>query len=149
MVYRFRLETVLVYRRNLEEQAQLVLGQELQVLTEHQGQLADLRDTRQRITEDFEKRKQQQMSAPLFSFYMESIRRKEREAEAQLDVIEKQQAVVEEARSLLGERVKSRKVIEKAREKDYQKYLQEFHRQEQKEGDEQAVLRAGRDDNLL
>lgn len=149
MVYRFRLETVLVYRRNLEEQAQLALGREIQVLVEQQNLLVDLRDARQRIAEDFEEKKKKQMGAPLFSFYMDSIRRKEREIEAQLDVIAKQQAVVDEARNELGERVKSRKVIEKAREKDYRKYLQEFHRNEQKEGDEQAVLRAGRNDTLF
>jgi len=36
-----------------------------------------------------------------------------------------------------------------AREKDYQKYLQEVRRKEQNESDEQAVLRAGREDNLF
>lgn len=149
MAYRFRLETVLVYRRNLEEQAQLALAREIQVLTEHQSLLVDLQDIRQRIIEDFDEKKKKQMGAPLFSFYMESIRRKEREIEAQEDVVAQQEAVVGKAREELSERVKSRKVIEKAREKDYQKYLQEFLRNEQKEGDEQAILRAGRNDNLF
>lgn len=38
------------------------------------------------------------MGAPLFSFYMESIRRKEREIEAQEDVVAQQEAVVGKAR---------------------------------------------------
>ncbi|MDH4320583.1 MAG: flagellar export protein FliJ [Desulfobulbaceae bacterium] len=149
MAYRFRLETLLTYRRNLEEQAQLALAHEIGVLVEHQNRLTDLRDTRLRIAEDFEERKRQTMEAPLFAFYMESIRRKEREIDALLEVIESQQAVVEKARARLGERVKDRKVIEKAREKDHRKYLQEMIRLEQKEGDEQAILRAGREDNLF
>jgi len=149
MAYRFRLETLLTYRRNLEEQAQLALAHEIGVLVEHQNHLTDLRETRLRIADDFAERKKKTMAAPLFSFYMESIRRKEREIDAQQDVIEKQQAEVEKARALLGERVKDRKVIEKAREKDLQKYKQEIIRLEQKEGDEQAILRAGRKDNLF
>ncbi|MFC1513057.1 flagellar export protein FliJ [Thermodesulfobacteriota bacterium] len=149
MAYQFRLETLLVYRRNLEELAQLALAREVQLLVDHQNHLTDLRDTRQRIIEDFDQRKKASMGAPLFSFYMESIRRQEREIEAQLDVIDRQQAEVDKARVQLGERVKDRKVIEKAREKDYRKYQQEVLRKEQAEGDEQAILRTGRKDNLF
>ena len=149
MAYIFRLETLLVYRRNLEEQAQLALAQEIQNLVDHQSSLTDINDTRQRIAADFEERKKKSMSASMFSFCMDSIRRKERESEAQLVIIENQQAVVDKFRAKLGERVKDRKVIEKAREKDYRKYLQELHRKEQNEGDEQAILRAGRNDNLF
>ena len=149
MAYKFRLETLLVYRRNLEEQAQLALAREIQVLVDHQSVLDDLRDTKARIAEDFERKKEKSMDASMFTYYMDSIRRKEREIDAQWIVIENQQAVVAEFRAKLGERVKDRKVIEKAREKDYQKYLQELLRKEQKEGDEQAILRAGREDNLF
>lgn len=149
MAYIFRLETLLVYRRNLEEQAQLALAQEVQTLLDHQGYLADLHDTRQRIAEDFEERKKKSMSASMFAFCMDSIRRKEREIQAQQAVIEDQQAVVDKFRAKLSERVKDRKVIEKAKEKDYRKYQQEQLRKEQNEGDEQAILRAGRNDNLF
>ena len=149
MAYQFRLETLLVYRRNLEEQAQLALAHEIQVLSDHQGALADLKDTLQRIADDFEKRKEKSMDAAFFTYCMDSIRRKEWEIAAQADVVKNQQAVVDESRAKLGERVKDRKVIEKAREKDYQKYLQEILRKEQNEGDEQAILRAGRKDNLF
>ena len=149
MAYQFRLETVLVYRRNLEEQAQLALAQEIRVLADHQSILVDLRDTSQRIADEFDQRKKKSMDAAFFSYCMDSLRRKKWEVDAQLAVIEKQQAVVDETRAQLGERVKSRKVIEKAREKDYQKYLQEVLRMEQKEGDDQAILRVGRKDNLF
>jgi len=149
MAYRFRLETLLTYRRNLEEQAQLELARQMQELVDREERLVDLRESRARIIDDFEERKKQSLRAPLFSFYMEAIRRKERDIEAQLAVIAQQQQVVEAARRQLTERVQSRKVIEKAREKDYQKYLREFLRKEQVESDEQAILRAGRDDLLF
>lgn len=149
MAYRFRLETLLTFRRNLEEQAQLQLARELRALAERQARLVDLRDSREQMIDEFEERKQQSLRASLFSFYMEAIRRKEREIEALLAAIAQQGQVVEEARQQLQERVKSRKVIEKAREKDYQKYLQDFLHEEQKESDEQAILRSGRDDLLL
>ena len=149
MAYRFRLETLLTFRRNLEEQAQLQLARELQVLAERQARLVDLRDSRERMIDEFEERKQQSLRAALFSFYMEAIRGKEREIEALLAAIAAQEQVVAAARLQLQERVKSRKVIEKAREKDYQRFLHDFRRAEQKESDEQAILRSGRDDLLL
>lgn len=149
MAYQFRLETVLVYRRNLEEQAQLDLARELRVLADHQSALADLRDTWQRMAEDFDERKKKGMNASFFSFCMESLRHKEWEISAQVEIIRKQEGIVEKLRARLAERVKSRKVIEKAREKDYLKYMQEVLRKEQNEGDEQAILRAGRQDNLF
>ncbi|MDH5299650.1 MAG: flagellar export protein FliJ [Desulfobulbaceae bacterium] len=149
MAYRFRLETLLTYRRNLEEQAQLKLASDLQVLLGQQGRLADLQVSRQLLGEEFEEQKQKRLSGPFFSFYMDAIRHKEEAIEAQQAAIAVQQQVVEKSRLELAERVKSRKIIEKAREKDYRKFQHETLRKEQIESDEQAILRAGRKDLLL
>ncbi len=149
MAYRFRLETLLTYRRNLEEQAQLELGRQIQLLVEGEERLLDLRERRERTIADFQERQKRPLRGALFSFYMEAIRRQERAIEEQVAANVSQRQEVEKARQELTERVKSRKVIEKAREKDYQKFLHEFLRKEQIESDEQAILRFGRDDLLL
>ena len=79
---------------------------------------------------------------------MEGINAKDREIQVQHTTIESQRQIVEMAREELKEKVKDRKVIERAKERDYQKYLQEFLRKEQKESDEQAILRYGRNVQL-
>lgn len=144
MAYRFRLETVLTYRQNLEELAQQKLATEQIMLKKHLQRLEELRAERQEMIDDFEERKKKSLAAALFSFLMEGINAKEREIQVQRTTVETQRRVVETAREKLKDRIKDRKVIERARERDYQKYMKEFLRKEQNESDEQAVLRYGR-----
>lgn len=148
MAYRFRLESVLIYRNNLEELAQQKLFGEQIILKNHIQRLEELKAERIIMIEDFEQRKKKRLSAAFFAFYMEGINAKDREIQFQNTTIESQRKVVEMAREELKEKVKDRKVIERAKERDYQKYLQEFLRKEQKESDEQAILRYGRNVQL-
>jgi len=149
MAYHFKLEPLLTYRRNLEERAQLKLAREQRILGEHIRRLSELRLDRQRIVEDLEERKKRRMPVVLYSFYMECIRNKEREIQVQSNMIEAQKKVVEMVRKELLEKVKERKVIERVREKDYRNYMQEILKKELQEGDEQAVLRYGRDERVM
>lgn len=144
MAYRFKLETLLGYRRTLEEQAQQVLAKELAVLDAHRRRLAELEEERLRLGEELESRKKKKLPALLFTFYMDALGRKEEEVQARRLLIDSQQQVVEGARRELAEKMKARKVIERAREKDHQEYLRESLRQAQNENDEQAILRYGR-----
>jgi len=145
MGYRFRFETLLSYRRDLEEQEQLRLAHELEALEGHRDRLDSLKTQRKRLIEEFEERKKEKIAAPMFSFYMEAIARKEREIVFQTASIAAQEQIVAQVRNELAERMKDRKVMEKAREKDFQKYLYEILKKEEKESDEQAVLRHGRE----
>ncbi|MGV1099434.1 flagellar export protein FliJ [Thiovibrio sp. JS02] len=147
MAYHFRLETVLALRRNLEELAQQKLARELLILESHTQRLAGLRSQRQALVDEFEEKKRNTMPAPLFSFYMDAISLKEREIEAVTRLLESQQQVVLAAREALAEKVREKKVMEKARERDYQKFLQAQMKKEQNEADEQMVLRFGRHGN--
>jgi flagellar FliJ protein len=144
MAYRFKLETLLDYRRTLEEQAQQTLAKELAVLDDHRRHLAELEEERLHLGNELESRKKKKLSALLFAFYIEALGRKETEVRARRLMIDSQQQAVDRARNELTERVKARKVIERAREKDHQEYIRERRRQEQNENDEQAVLRYGR-----
>lgn len=148
MAYHFKLETVLNYRRNLEELAQQKLGRELLILESHNARLSSLKEKRVAVIAEFEEEKKKQMAAPMFSFYMESIRLMEREIEGVRQMIVSQHKAVELARLALAEKVRDKKVMEKARERDYQKYLTEVLKKEQNEADEQMVLRFGRPVNL-
>lgn len=149
MAYTFRLESVLNYRRNLEEVAQQQLAREQVVLDGYREELARLEAELVRFVEELEQRKQKAMVAPLYSLYMQAIDRKERDIARQQQVIAAQINAVEQARQALVERVKDRKVMEKARERDQEKYLRGVLQQEQKASDEQMVLRFHRHGSRL
>ena len=148
MAYHFKLETVLGLRRNLEELAQQKLARELTLLEEHTLRLAALRQQRLELIAEFEEEKNRQMLAPVFAFYMEGIFRKEQAIEAGRALVEAQQEAVSQARRELTGRVQDKKVMEKARERDYQKFLLAGLKKEQNEADEQMMLRFGRKENL-
>ncbi len=148
MAYHFKLETVLGLRRNLEELAQQKLARELTLLEEHTLRLAALRQQRLELIAEFEEEKNRQMLAPVFAFYMEGIFRKEQEVEARRALVEAQQEAVFQARKELTGKVQDKKVMEKARERDYQKFLLAGLKKEQNEADEQMMLRFGRKENL-
>ncbi|MFA7382656.1 MAG: flagellar FliJ family protein [Desulfurivibrionaceae bacterium] len=148
MAYHFKLETVLGLRRNLEELAQQKLARELNLLEEQKLQLAALRQQRQDLIVEFEDKKRRQMSAPIFAFYVEGIFRKEQEVAAGRAMVEAQQGAVARAREELTAKVQDKKVMEKAKERDYQKFLLAGLKKEQNEADEQMVLRFGRKGNL-
>ncbi len=148
MAYHFRLETVLGLRRNLEELAQQKLARELTLLEAQKLRLATLRQQRQQLIAEFEEEKQRQMLAPVFAFYVEGIFRKEQEVEVGQAQVEAQLGAVAQARVELTVKVQDKKVMEKARERDYQKFLLAGLKKEQNEADEMMVLRFGRKGNL-
>lgn len=144
MAYKFKLETVITYRQNLEDLAKEKLVREEHILRNHIERLATLKEERQAMIVDLEERKKKSLPASLFSFFMDGIQLKENAIQMQNNTIESQRQVVERVRKDLHEKVKARKVIEKAKERDYQKYLKEYLRREQNESDEMAILRFGR-----
>jgi len=144
MAYKFRLESVLNYRRNLEEVAQQKLAREQVLLEEYRSALARFEADLARLVGELEQRKKKPVAAPLYSLYMQAIDRREQDIAQQQQVIAAQIKAVEQARRELVERVKDRKVMEKARERDQGKYLREVLQQEQKASDEQMVLRFNR-----
>jgi flagellar FliJ protein len=148
MAYHFKLETILGLRRNLEELAQQKLAKEITRLEEYRRGLAALKQQRQKLIAEFEEEKQRAMVAPLFALRVEGIFHKEEEIEAGTSVVEAQQGAVAQARDELAAKMRDKKVMEKARERDYQKYLLAALKKEQNEADEQMVLRFGRKGNL-
>ena len=148
MAYHFKLETILGLRRNLEELAQQKLARELALLAAEKLRLAALQQERREMIAEFEEEKCRKISAPLFAFYVEGIFRKEQEIEAGFARVEAGQAAVVRAREELAAKMRDKKVMEKARERDYQKFLLAALKKEQSEADEQMVLRFGRTGNL-
>ena len=149
MAYTFKLETLLTYRKTLEEQEQLKLAKELQQLVLQELQLEKLKEQRSRVIVELENRKKKVMTASLFTFYMDTILLTERSIERQRESIAGQKQVIERIRLQVVERMRQRKVIEQLRKRDYENYLQESLRRELKENDEQALLVRGIQETLL
>jgi flagellar export protein FliJ len=76
---------------------------------------------------------------------MNAMRNADTELKRQENVIASQRLVVERGRDELVSRMRSRKVLESYRERDHAHYLEAESRKEQREFDELAVLRHGRD----
>lgn len=141
MNYRFRLETVLSYRHNLAELAQQKLSAAQIVLHNHQQQLKELTNERRDAIIAFEKQKKNNLSGTLFSWFMTGINSRELSLQTQHTIIASQKKVVETTRKELQEKIKAKKIMEKAKERDYQKYLKTLLDKEQQESDEQTILR--------
>ena len=141
MAYHFRFESVLHYRRNLEELSRQKLTMAQAQLEKLQSRLDELEELLTQALDAFEERKRQPILAPLYIMLAEGIERREREVANQHKAIAAQYKVVEQSREELIGRVRNRKVMEKAREKDYDNFLQEERRLAQNELDEQMVLR--------
>ena len=142
--YKYKLETLLTFRRNLEEQAHLELVREQTTLESLIRRLGELRADRERIIAEMEERKKKKIRAVLLSFFMDFIRNRDREIQVQATMVESQRQVVKQARGKLLEKVKDRKIIEKARERDHTNFLNEAMKEEMKEHDEMVVLAFGR-----
>ncbi|MDF1614667.1 flagellar export protein FliJ [Desulfurivibrio dismutans] len=141
MAYQFRFESVLGYRRNLEELARQKMVRAQTQLVRQQERLQQLERELVEAVNSFEERKQKPMVAPFYSMYVEGIERRERDLASQQRAVATQLEVVEQARLELQGKVQQRKVMEKTRERDYGKYLQEERLREQNELDEQMILR--------
>lgn len=149
MAYSFKLETLLNYRKTLEEQEQLKLAHEQQQLVLQEKQLVELQQQRVRLIAELEERKKKVMTASFFSFYMDTILLTDRRILRQRESIAGQKQVVERTRRQVVERMRQRKVIEQLRKRDFAQYLQENLRKELKENDEQALLVRGLQETLF
>jgi len=144
MAFHFSLESVLTVRKNIEEQMQLKLAREQMMLSNHQARLVDLQGKRHELSDAMEERKKKPMLGRMFLYYMEAMRIQELQMRILQTTIAAQKNVVEKVRADLAQAMKQRKIIDVLREKELEKYLLEMRRREQKESDEQALLRHGR-----
>lgn len=144
MAFKFRLQSVLFFRTSLEEKAQLALSRAQRLLEEHRQRHEQLSDERQAMMADLEQRKQGAMTASLYALYVEGLLAKEREMVAQTETVAGQERLVETCRQELARRMQDRKVMDRLKEKDYQLFVAATLQREQKQSDEQAILRYGK-----
>ena len=138
----FKLEKVLEYRTQLEDQAKLALSKALHDMQEQAARVERLERDLAACLEEMSRIKQ--MTQPelwLWSGWRNRLELDKKQAQAKLAGLER---LVEERRRDLVAKAKDRKLLEKLRAKQAVRHGQEEQRKEQNAFDETATIRHGR-----
>ena len=143
-MFKFKMQSVLDYRRNVEEK---ILGDYSDLKRRHaeeKGILKQLVGSRRQALHALRGTGNRVMNVSDIAesiAYIELIRSQE---ERQKGVIRQVKALVEAKHRELMEAVKNRKVMEKLKERHEYEYRKEMSELEQKNSDEMSVLKFGR-----
>jgi len=143
-MFKFKLQSVLEYRLNVEEKVQGEFSDVKRFLEEQKDVLKALVQERENLINELRQMQRGNIKAGDISTvvaYVEAVREKEK---IQTGVIEKAAENVEAKRLELVEAVKNRKVMENLRDKHADEYRKNISELEQKNSDEMAVLKFGR-----
>ena len=136
--FRFKLEKVLDYRGQLEEQAKAEL---VKAQADYDAQTAVVNDLRARQAAHQAKERESQKSANdmwLWRQYKVALEQDMGRAEYRLSELELN---LHRKRQVAVERSKERKLLEKLKETQARKYHEEASAREEKENDEMAAIR--------
>lgn len=137
--FKFKLQTVLDYRLQLEDQAKLVLAR---IQRKYQAQVGIVKGIEQRIEDtECEYCSREVLSAAevwLWQACRDNLNRELEQAQVVLSELAKE---LQKARTYAIERSKERKLLEKLKENQAEKHVKEDALAQQKEFDETATLR--------
>ncbi len=145
MAFKFRYESLLSYRRHLKDMAQVELARSME-------QLQTARDSLEFVTAEYEKatgvlsqRLKEGITAQKLKNYSSYLNRlKEDITQKALQVAEWEE-IVEKKRSTLLDRDKEWKIMDKLKERDFQRWCAERDTKERIALNEMAILRHGRE----
>jgi flagellar protein FliJ len=143
-MFKFKLQSVLEYRMNIEEKIHNEFSDVNRYLNQQKAVLKALVLERENLINDLRNMQKKTMRADHIAThvaYVENLRKKEKE---QKNVIHQAKEAVENKRKELMEAVKNRKVMENLRDKNAEEYQKNLNEQEQKNSDEMSVLKFGR-----
>ena len=140
MRFNFSLETLRKYRKSIEDQRRLELAslREKQFLEEEK--LCEIRDAQRTLQRNFQDKKGKTKG---YLLYLDDL---SRQSATQRKMISKLNDEVIEARDNLVDASKSKKIIEKLRDKKYEQYNQYLNKQENKVLDEIVTTHFSRKD---
>lgn len=143
-MFKFKLQSVLEYRLNIEEKILNEFSDLKRILEEKKAVLKALIDERHRLMDELRNMQRRVMRADDLAAlvgYVENLRLKEKE---QNNIIDQASEKVEAKRKELMEAVKNKKVMENLRDKHEEEYRKNMNELEQKNSDEMSVLKYGR-----
>ena len=139
MPFHFKMQKVLDYREQLEEEAKVDLAHKQKLLEEARELFERLKaELRQNEDHLFESALVPQQERWLLEQYVKGLKGDVAQAALQARM---QEQLVDEARKLLAARAIERKLLDKLKERQKQQYLREEQLKEQRVNDETATLR--------
>lgn len=140
--FHFKLERILDYRRQLEDQAKLALSVAKQKVAEQNQILETLhRDLEACLREMSQTKQMTQPELWLWTGWRKRLDLDKSQAQAKLAELRQ---LAESRRVELVAKARDRKLLEKLRAKQAERHVQQEQRKEQKEYDETGTLRHGR-----
>ena len=140
----FKLQSILDYRKNIEEKILGEFSEKKRRLEAEEQRLNNLIMERLNLIDELRKMQSRSLHADEIASYISYIEQLRDYEEKQKKVITDVQEQVEAVRKELIEAVRKEKVMEKLKERHAEEYEGVMRAMEQKNTDEMAVLRFGR-----
>lgn len=134
--FRYRMQSILNIKVQMENQAKMELGQAQRRLMEEEERLEELYRRRDYYLEEGRKLRMDSLKVQSLRDNEYATARMEEYIEAQKENVRKAELLVEEARQKLQEVMIERKTQEKLREKAFEQFMAEENAKESKEVDE-------------
>lgn len=134
--FRYRMQSILNIKNQMETQAKMELGQAQRRLNEEEEQLAHLFDRKRHYLEEGRRIRLDSLKVQSLRDNEYAVARIDEFIETQKENVKKAEKKVEEAREKLEEVMKERKAQEKLREKAFEQFIKEENAKESKEVDE-------------
>jgi flagellar FliJ protein len=141
MRYSFKFETLLNYKKRLEEVAQQFLAQKMTEWAEAEQKLNRLRTREEGCLFELIEKRTKGIPAARHLLYINYLNLLAKDIAIQEEVVQSLTRAVEEARQKLIKLSREKKMIEKLKKKDFDAFTQEMIHLEQKENDELVLIR--------
>ena len=139
MRFVFRLQALLNWKKNLEELAQMRLADKLMSLKTQEEEIQNLRNQRSAYAQEINERSLRGLKAGEYLTYQQYF--EESYKALILKEEKKKQTIreIEREREKLIAFTKQRKILEKLKEKKFEKFMYQAEREEQNKNDERAI----------
>jgi flagellar export protein FliJ len=138
--FSFRLDRLLNYRRHLEKEAQKNLYNARNEALRREKMLERLVQGRHETERRCREERVKGMDVPWYRIYQAFLEKSDQDVELARNQVQKGEARVKAKVAILEKKSVRKKTLEVLKEMQYQKYLQQLGKEEQKAMDELAVM---------
>jgi flagellar FliJ protein len=141
MAFSFRLQSLLNYRRSLEDLAQIRLTERLSALSLQETRIRDLTGNREACQQAFQKKAGEPAPVDELVYYLDFQERSFEQLSRLAEEREKLRREVRRERERLLSLTRDRKILEKLREYQQKDFMQNLDRKERVEAEDLVVQR--------
>ncbi len=134
--YNYKLQSLLTIKEKLEEQKKNEFAKQNNILQEELNKLKSMYEDIDSVVQQQKENQTKSIKPYDLKLYIQYIEKLKQDIKKQEVVIKKQKEITEQARFDLLEQTKAKKSLEKLKEKDFEAFLEEEKKQEQKMIDE-------------